>query len=201
MKISLHSLCLTSFLALILGGSAHAFEENFDAVTELPAGFKVAKGEWKVVDGALVGAELGADHHAAALGFGPKNTDSEIRFRFRFDGADFLHVSLNHAKGHLFRVIFAPDTGVSITKDKDKKDPASKAIKLGARKGPISKGEWHDVVIKISGKNVSATIDDGQAVDVSHPGLATEKTGYRLIVKGSSVAIDDIKITAAQSGR
>ena len=200
MKISLRSLCLTSVLALALGGSAHGFDENFDEATELPKGFKAAKGDWKVVDGALSGAELEADHHAAALSFGPRNTDSEIRLKFRFDGADFFHVSLNHSKGHLFRVIFHPDTGVSVTKDKNKKDPESKAIKLGARKGPISKGEWHDVVIKISGKNVSAKIDDGQAVEVSHPDLATEKTGYRFIVKGSSVTVDDIKITAAKSG-
>ncbi len=200
MKISLRSLCLTAAFALALGSNAHGFEENFDDATELPAGFKIAKGDWKVADGALIGAELEADHHAAAISFGPKNTDSEIRFKFRLDGADFLHVSLNHAKGHLFRIIFDPETGVSINKDKDKKDPESKAIKLGARKGPISKGEWHDVVIKISGKNVSAKIDDGQAVDVSHPGLATEKTGYRLIVKGSSVTVDDIRITAAKNG-
>jgi len=201
MKNLLHSFCITSVLVLTLSGNALALEENFDASAELPTGFKVAKGDWKIVDGSLIGAELEADHHAAALSFGPKNTDSEIRFRFRLDGADFFHVSLNHAKGHLFRVIFDPTTGVSINKDKDKKDPDSKPIKLGARKGPISQGEWHNVVIKISGKNVSAKIDDGQAVDVSHPELATEKTGYRLIVKGSYVAVDDIKISAAKSER
>jgi len=198
MKLSLRLLCLTTVLAFTLGDNALALENDFDDATELPAGFKVAKGDWKVVDGALVGAELEADNHAAVLSFGPKNTDSEVRFKLRFDGAEFFHLSLNHSKGHLFRVIFHPDTGVSVNKDRNKKDPESKAIKLGARKGPISKGEWHDVVIKISGKSVSAKIDDGQAVDVSHPALATEKTGYRLIVRGSSVSVDDLKITATQ---
>ena len=176
--------------------TAFAEEQNFDDATELPKGYRAAKGDWKVVDGVLTGAELEADEHAAVLSFGGKNTDSKISFRVRFDGAEFFHLSLNHAKGHLFRVILDPKLGMSVNKDKDKKDPESKPIKLGARKGEISAGEWHDVTVIIKGETVSAKIDDGQAVEVSHPGLAMEKTGYRLIVSGKSVAVDDIKVSA-----
>jgi hypothetical protein len=189
--LAILGLCVPVFTA-----TAIAEDQNFDDATELPKGYRAVKGEWKVIDGALTGAELKADEHAAVLNFGGKNTDSKISFRVRFNGAKFFHLSLNHAKGHLFRVILDPKLGLSINKDKDKKDPESKVIKLGSREGEISVGEWHDITVIISGKSVSAKIDDGQAVEVSHPGLAMEKTGYRLIVRGKSVAVDDIKVSA-----
>jgi len=196
LSINFTWLAIVGLCLPVLTISASAGEENFDNATELPKGYRAAKGEWKVVDGVLTGAELEADKHAAVLSFGSKNTDSKISFRVRFDGAKFFHLSLNHAKGHLFRVILDPAYGLSIRKDKDKKDPESKPIKLGSREEPISVGEWHDITVIISGKSVSAKIDDGQAVEVSHPGLAMEKTGYRLIVRGKSVAVDDIKVSA-----
>ena len=180
----------------VLTATTSAEEQNFDDITELPEGYRAVKGEWKVVDGILTGAELEADEHAAVLNFGSGNTDSKISFRVRFDGASFFHLSLNHAKGHLFRVILDPKSGLSVRKDKDKKDPKSKPIMLGSREGPISVGKWHDLTVIIKGRTVSARIDDGQAVEVSHPGLEMEKTGYRLIVRGKSVAVDDIKVSA-----
>jgi hypothetical protein len=58
-----------------------------------------------VIDGVLVGKELKADKHAAVLNFQKSNRNSVVRFSFKLDGeTKGFNFSLNHAKGHLFRV-------------------------------------------------------------------------------------------------
>ena len=71
---------------------------------ELGKEWAAAKGDWKIVDGALSGAEMASDKHAAVVGFVRPNTDSVVGFRFKLDGTEWFSFSLNHAKGHLLRV-------------------------------------------------------------------------------------------------
>ncbi|MDF1745149.1 MAG: hypothetical protein P1V19_15730, partial [Gimesia sp.] len=63
------------------------------------------KGEWVVEEGVLTGKELQADKHAAVLTWKLPNRNSIIRCSFQLKDSKFFHVSLNHQKGHLFRVI------------------------------------------------------------------------------------------------
>ena len=49
-----------------------------------------------------------------------------------------------------------------------------------------------------AGENVTATLDDGKPLAVSHGGLKTEKTGYRLVLKGETVSVDDIRVTTGE---
>ncbi|TWU48916.1 hypothetical protein Poly51_48200 [Rubripirellula tenax] len=152
------------------------------------------KGDWKVVDGVLMGKELASDEHAAVLNYQLENTDSVVRFSFKFDdntnGAQF---SMNHAKGHLFRVIVTK-AGVSVNLDKDKSDPTSKAKKLGSANVPFKTGQWYTMQIEMRGDRVVVQTDNDTMVDVSDAKLKTTKPSYRWVMKGNSLAIDDLII-------
>ena len=162
----------------------------------LPEGWKGIKGEWKVVDGALTGAELESDKHAAVFAIPDPHKDSSLQFRFRLDGTRGFHLSYNHAKGHLFRVVVAGDT-VSVTMDKDKKDPASKAVPLGKETFTANPGEWVGMSCSVEGTTVKVTCGD-VTLTGTHDGLAKEKTGYRFVVQGATAGFDDVAFASVK---
>ncbi len=166
--------------------------ENFDHELALPlAG---VKGEWKVVDGCLVGKELAADNHAAVLNFQKSNHNSVVRFSFKVDGeTKGLNFSMNHAKGHLFRVVVTPTT-MSLNLDKDKHDPQSKAVVLATAKGKFESGQWHTLQVEMVGDRVVAQTDNGLLVEGQHPSLDIEKPNYRFVTTGDSLSLDDLQI-------
>lgn len=181
-----------SLLALTVGRPADPFP--FDA--GLPEGWSVTKGEWKVADGALVGSELAADQHAAVLMIRDPHQNSKITFRYQVEGAKNFALSFNHAKGHLFRVALAgPKLSVSL--DKDKKDPASKAEVLGSAELQAKPGEWIELSCEIRGETVKVSAGEA-TISASHPKLAVGKTGYRLVVAGRSVRIDDLAFSSSK---
>ncbi|MGV3483487.1 MAG: family 16 glycoside hydrolase [Planctomycetaceae bacterium] len=152
------------------------------------------KGDWKVQDGALVGRELPADKHAAVLNYQKKNRNSVVRFSFKFDGSTKgFNLSLNHDKGHLFRVVVAP-MALSIQLDKDKKDAASKPLVLATAKSKFEAGQWYTIQVEMLGDRVVAQTDNGALVEASHPKLDVDKPNYRFVMKGDSLAIDDLQI-------
>jgi len=177
--------------------SSPQVSESFDkAIAEPMIG---VKGEWTVTDGTLVGKELASDQHAAVLSFQKKNRDSVVRFSFKADGnTKGFNFSLNHAKGHLFRVVITP-ASISINLDKDKKDPESKAVVLATAKGKIENGEWHTLQVEMVGDCVRAQTDGGLKVEASHPKLNTEKPNYRFVMSGDSLSIDDLQIWEIES--
>lgn len=153
----------------------------------------VNKGDWQVRDGAVVGKEKASDQHAAVLTLGQPNRDSILRFSFKLDGAKGFNVSWNHAKGHLFRIGIAED-GLTLTKDKDKKDPASKVVSLGKAAGKFEAGQWHTLLVEIVGTKVFVRADNGTKLEGGHAELDVDKTGYRFVTRGESVRIADVKI-------
>lgn len=172
-------------------GSA-VIEESFDA--ELSKSMMAAKGKWEVVDGSLVGKELAADKHAAVLNYQRKNRNSVVRFSFKFDGStNGFNFSLNHARGHLFRVVVAGNK-MSLNLDKDKKDPASKAVVMATAKGEFEPGKWYTMQVEMLGDRVVAQTDNGLMVEASHPKLDTDKPNYRFVMRGDSLAIDDLHV-------
>ncbi|MEZ6123628.1 MAG: hypothetical protein R3C49_10670 [Planctomycetaceae bacterium] len=163
---------------------------SFDNPVDEP--FQAIKGAWKVVDGALVGKELAADKHAAVLNLAKKNRNSVIRFSFRTGGStDGLHFSLNHSGGHLFRIVVSPQN-VVLNLDKDKKDPKSKAKTLAQVEGKFESGRWYTMQVEMAGEKVAVQTDNGLRLEASHPSLDTDKPGYRFVMKGESLSIDDI---------
>ncbi|WP_442507499.1 family 16 glycoside hydrolase [Novipirellula sp. SH528] len=153
-----------------------------------------AKGEWSVVGGVLMGKELAADKHAAVMNYQVKNRDSVIRFSFKFDGqTKGFHFSLNHAKGHLFRISVTPK-GMSLNLDKDKLDPQSKAVALGTAKAKFETGKWYTMQVEMKGDRVVVQADNGTSIDVTNNKLDTDKPNYRFVMRGDSLAIDDIHV-------
>lgn len=152
------------------------------------------KGQWEVVDEILIGKELESDKHAAVLNYQLKNRNSVVRFSFRLDGTTKgFNLSLNHAKGHLFRVIVSP-TALSVNLDKDKKDPTSKTVVLGSAEGRFQQKTWYTMQVEIQGDRVVAQTDNGLLVEATHPTLDTDKPNYRFVMKGDSLSLDDLRI-------
>lgn len=170
--------------------------ESFDGET-LGEKFVAAKGEWKLADGVLVGKELATDNHAAVLHYQQPNRNSRIQFSFMLDGIEGFNLSFNHAKGHLFRLMFDSES-LTIRTDKDKKDPSSKPIVLDKVKGEMPPGEWHTVLVEVLDDKVKVQLDNGMTAVGAHPSLAVEKPNYRFVMKGASLKIDDLKIWAAE---
>ena len=164
--------------------------DNFDKA-ELGKVWAASKGEWKVKDGAIVAKELKSDKHAAVLTCKLKNHDSIVRFSFKLDGSTKgFHFSLNHAKGHLFRVIVAP-TGLTVRTDKDKKDTSIKSELIAQAKAKFEQGKWYTLQVEMVG-------DNGLKVSGRHPRLDTGKPNYRFVMKGETLSIDDLKIWSAE---
>src|SRR5262249_31992259 len=119
--------------------------EKFDG-PKLPKGWVANKGDFQVREGTIVGWEKKEDMHAAVLTLQKPFKNSIIRFSFLRDGATGFNVSLNHPKGHLFRIM-VNDDGLQINKDKDKNDAASKAVVLGKKEGKFPPGQWQTMQI------------------------------------------------------
>jgi hypothetical protein len=147
-----------------------------------------------VVDGALVAKELAADKHAAVLNYQKKNRNSVVRFSFKLDGSTKgFNFSLNHAKGHLFRVVIAP-TKMTVNLDKDKKDSKSKAVVLASAKGSFEQGKWYTMQVEMVGEQVVAQTDNGVIAEATHAKLDTDKPNYRFVMRDETLSIDDLQI-------
>ena len=166
--------------------------ESFDA--SLPSIAKGVKGDWKIIDGVLGGKEIDADNHAAVLNYGIPNHNSVVRFSFKFDDdTKGMMFSLNHKRGHLFRVVVSPSK-MTINLDKDKKDPTSKAKILATAKGDFRSGMWYTMQIEMLGDQVVAQTDHGVVAKAQHEKLDTDKPNYRFVMRGESLSIDDLMV-------
>src|SRR5438874_5871461 len=117
-----------------------------------------AKGDWQVHDGMVVGKEKKEDKHNAVLSLNQPNRNSIVQVSFKLDGAKTFHLSYNHAKGHLFRIIVLP-AGISINKDKDLKDPSAKSGVLAKSDTRFEAGKWYTMMVEVQGTNVAVQTD------------------------------------------
>lgn len=163
----------------------------------LPSSWGGVQGDWQVRDGAVVGKEKASDEHPAVLFLNQPHRDAIVRFSFKLDGSKNFSLSLNHPKGHLFRVAVAED-GLTLSKDKDKKDPKSKSITLGKAAGKFEAGKWHTLLVETKGGKVSVQADNGAKLEGSHPELDVDKTGYRFVMRGEFLRVTDVKVWLAE---
>jgi hypothetical protein len=181
---------------LIGKASKTVMQEKFDT-PKLPKGWVASKGEFQVREGAIAGWEKKEDMHAAVLTLQKPFKNSIMRFSFKRDGVTGMNVSFNHAKGHLFRIMINDD-GLTINKDKDKNDTASKPMVLGKAEGKFPPGVWHTMQIEIVGDKVAVQTDNGVKLEAKHAALDVEKTGYRYVMRGSTLLLDDVSIWEVQ---
>jgi hypothetical protein len=159
----------------------------------LEAPWTVAKGDWVVQDGAVVGKEKAEDNHNAVLFLKLPARDSVIRFSFKLDDAKKFELSYNQAKGHLFRVIVETES-LTITKDRDKKDEASVRVPLAQVAAKLPAGEWHTILVEVKGEQVEVQTDDGAKVELKNPDVNVDKTGFRFVMKGAALSLDDVRV-------
>jgi hypothetical protein len=172
--------------------------DDFSTEGPLHAPWTMPKGKWEVKDGALWGSELKTDKHAAVLHYNKKNYNLIMEFDYELHGAKFLHLSFNHAKGHLWRLMIS-EKEVRLQKDKNKKDPNSKA-EVAAKASFASKaGERHHVTVEIVGPQIVVRVDDKITLKASNPALDTQKPNIRFIVRGESVRLDNVKAWSAEA--
>lgn len=167
-------------------------EETFDgALSDQATG---VKGEWKTVSGVLLGRELESDKHAAVLNYRHPNRDSTVRFSFCVDDdTTGFNFSLNHQRGHLFRVIVTPSK-VAVSLDKDKRDPKSKAVALATAKASFKPGQWYTMQVEIKADQVAVQTDNGVSLTAQHPKLDADKPNYRFVMRGGSFSLDDLHV-------
>lgn len=190
-----HSLLALAFLIPIpLVSIAGEASEDFSS-GDVPASWTNSKGEWVVKEGALSGKELESDSHAAVLTIPDPHVTSSITFRFQVNGAKAFHLSYNKEKGHLFRVRLNKGE-IALVMDKDKKDRSSKPVVLEKAKLPLEAGKWYELTCQVSADKARVTCGE-VVLSGKHPDLKKEKTGYRLIVQGDSVLIDDVIYTSS----
>ncbi len=164
---------------------------------ELSKSWAVAKGTWKVVDDKLSGAELASDDHVAVITYKAPHIDSKVKFSFQLNGSKGFGLSFNHPKGHLYRVNVT-QAGAQVNLDKDKKDPASKAIALAKAEGKFKQGETYTMTCENVGDTVKVEFDNGVKLEAKHEKLTNRKTGYRLVLKGEGVLFDDFTVLSSK---
>lgn len=169
--------------------------EDF-AAENLPPEWKVAKGTWTVVDGALRGVELPADNHAAVIRRPLDLQNAMVQFAFRFDGGKTVHLSLNDAKGHVCRVTITP-TGFELKKDKPSKNSTEAPASIAKRDLALEKGRWYTMLVEFSGDEMLAQIDDAHHAFGSQPGIGRAKNNLGFPVSGDSVSVDRLRVWEA----
>jgi len=172
--------------------------DDFSTAGPLKAPWTMPKGKWEAKDGVLMGSEIEADKHAAVLNYNKKNHNLIVQFDYELKGAQFLHLSFNHAKGHLWRLMIT-DKEIRLQKDKDKKDPASKVEVAAKASFASNPGERHTVTVEIVGEQIVARVGDKTTLKAANPAFNTEKPNIRFIVRGESVLIDNVKAWQAEA--
>ncbi len=156
----------------------------------------VAKGTWKIEDGVLTGSELASDHHAASIRANIPFTNAILQFDFRLDGSDGFSLSVNEAKGHHSRIMITPD-GITLAKDRDKKDAKSMTLPLARQNITFKTGIWHTIIVEYCGNDLLAHINKQTFVLGTHEQMGAPKISFGFPVRGESASFDNITVWAA----
>jgi hypothetical protein len=171
--------------------------EDFSA-SSIPSAYKMEKGTWSIVGGALKGVEKASDMHPATFRIDLKQPESEIfQFDFKMDGGTGTALSLNGAGGHVVRVKIAAN-GFNITKDGSKTDTSDKGEMLDSCKMDFEKGQWYTMIVEISGKEIIARVDDKHYAFGENAKVGTAKTNFGFPSSGDATYFDNVKVWEGQ---
>ena len=158
--------------------------------------WRVAKGKWEVVDGAIQGSELKDDMHGAVVRTNVAARNIVIQYSFKLDGAKSTTLSINDAAGHNSRVLINK-AGITARKDDHDHAGPDKATVLQAVTTPIAEREWHTLVVEINGPEFLARLDGKQIAYGTHAAINVDKTNIGLTVAGESVSFQNLRIWEA----
>lgn len=159
--------------------------------------WKVGKGKWEAVDGAIRGAERKDDMHGAVARRNIAVKDAVICFSFKLDGAKQISLSLNASKGHVSRVRITPKSVVVQKDDQDGKNGPDTAAVLDTVSVDLKPGEWHALVVELRGGDILATLDGKHTAFGTHDAIAKEKANLGLTVAGETASFKGLKVYEA----
>ncbi len=157
-------------------------------------GWRVAKGEWKFVDGAWQGAEIKADKHGAVARHNVVFTDAVIEFDFKLDGAKSISLSINDPKGHNSRLGITP-AGLRLTKDDHDHAGPDKAAVVATLQTKLETGRWYHVRLTQVGPEFTAQVGE-HTLAGKHADIAVAKSNIGFTVAGETASFKNLKITA-----
>jgi hypothetical protein len=160
------------------------------------AEWRVAKGKWQAVDGALHGEELPADNHPGVVRRLLKFQNAIFQYSFKLEGAKQTTLSINDEKEHVCRVLIRPN-GFTVQKDDHDHDGPDKAVVFRTIATPIKEGEWHTIVVEILGQEMLARLDGDQVGFGSHELIGTQKANFGLTINGQSASFKNLRVWEA----
>lgn len=166
-----------------------------DLNAPLDSGWKVAKGDWKVVDGVLNGTQLEADHHGAVARYALGFKDIVIQYDVKLGTGKATSLSINDAKGHICRISLTPK-GFTATKDDHDHEGPNKAVTLGTKALKSDANTWHTVLLELRGPEMLARVDD-QVIVGQNPEIDVEKANFGLTVGGQGVQFRNLRVWEA----
>lgn len=175
-------------------------EEDFSGDT-MPKGWSIQTGSWEAKDGVLHGAEIEADHHAAAARRLVATGDAVYEFTFRISAeTKAFHFGFDPArgeldkKGHLFSIIVTP-TDWRLLKHLDKNKPEEDPNEiLATTQHNFEPGQWYHLRVTTRGPTVKAMIEGLEPLTGMHPSFAVRKPTLVFRAVGTGVEIDDIRV-------
>ncbi len=166
-----------------------------DLNAPLDAGWKVAKGDWKIVDGVLNGTQLSADHHGAVARYAMNFKDIIIQYDVKLGAGKVTSLSINDAKGHICRISLTPK-GFTATKDDHDHDGPNAGVKLGAQAFKSDANAWHTVMLELRGSELLARVDD-QVIVGQNSEIDVTKANFGLTVSGEGVQFRNLRVWEA----
>jgi hypothetical protein len=168
-------------------------DSRLDAVPAAP--WKVAKGKWEPMDGALKGAELAEDHHGAVMRANEKLGDCIVEVEVMLEGARSTSLSMNAVKDHMARILITPGL-VTVQKDDNDHEGPDKAQVFHRVKADLKPGVWMKVRMELVGDTMLGRVDNIIGWGTSE--LFTQaKASPGVTVAGEAVKFRNFKIWEA----
>lgn len=168
-----------------------------------PTGGKA--GRWDLADGLFTGIETPGANHPATASFGINYRDAIIQCEVRLndvpaDGRQYRSLALKatDTKDYLISLSMGPGGAFLVPYDADRIDPKTKQ-RMRSQPARVLKpgklGEWHTLVLEISGDEAVGTLD-GKSTTVSNPLLAAEKHSV-MLVAGTEASFRNLRVWEA----
>lgn len=165
------------------------------AAAAAATGWRMAKGKWETVDGALKGSELKEDKHGAVARYPLNFKDVVIQYDVQVNGCRMTTLSINDSKEHVCRVLINKD-GFTAQKDDHDHEGPDKAVKFGTEKVEIKPGTWQTVLVEIKGGEMVTQLG-GKVIVGKHESIATDKANLGFTVSGESASFRNLKVWEA----
>lgn len=156
---------------------------------------------WTVTaDGVLVG-----NNTTDSYGIGARSPNFRLKgllatFRFRTTDAKGVQFKLNYSGGgHIGRFIIQPD-GFFFQANKNRPLAITEPRNFEKLKVRVARNEWHEFAIKLSGQQITGTLDGEKSKTYEYKPLDNEIGTFELSIMGKSAMFDDIVILPLPEG-